>query len=156
IDIPEKLNISYSYNLALILNATKIILIVPIVEEFVFRGIILKLINFKYSTLTSLIISSTLFSLIHFNPLSFSLITLVTTFVTGMVFGVLLLRFGLFYSILGHIIFNLIWFILKMNEGIYFGLIKSLSFNITYWFVILISLGITVFLFVNFIKKTRS
>ncbi|MBP2834385.1 hypothetical protein J8281_19565, partial [Aquimarina sp. U1-2] len=41
IDIPEKLNISYSYNLALILNATKIILIVPIVEEFVFRGIIL-------------------------------------------------------------------------------------------------------------------
>lgn len=58
-----------------LLNAT---VIAPIIEELIFRGALLTNLCKKYSNLTSILISSLIFSLIHFQPEVFGAIFLIS------------------------------------------------------------------------------
>jgi uncharacterized protein len=90
-----------------IINAT---LFAPIIEEVVFRGALLKNLCEKYSDTTSVILSSIVFSLIHFQPEVFGAI-----FVISILLSRLFLKTNsLIAPILFHIINNLLKTIISL------------------------------------------
>ena len=79
-----------------------ILFISPLIEELYFRGILLSQLNKRFTYLFSILVSSLLFSFIHFNILSFS---------TLLSLGISLSFLRIWYNsilipIIGHIIFN--------------------------------------------------
>lgn len=90
------------------------IIIIPIIEEVVFRGLILnRLIQEKSKkALFSIVLSSILFALIH----DFEIASLMISFGLGIIIGyIYVFTKNLFYCFIFHICYNLIWFILKRN-----------------------------------------
>ncbi len=89
------------------------IFIVPIFEEYFFRGFLLhKFIKHK-KNISGIILVSALFALGHFHIFNLNInIDFVLMFFRLFVLGVLLsltrIKFGLFYSIFGHAIYNLV------------------------------------------------
>lgn len=72
-------------------------------EEFLFRGYLLRVLSSKYSTKTSVIATSLIFALVHFNPVNF-----VALFLIGLLLSFLVIRTGSLYaSILAHFLNNL-------------------------------------------------
>jgi uncharacterized protein len=65
------------------------VLIAPLLEELIFRGVILDGLLRRYSPLTSILVSSVIFGLAHLNPWQF-----VTGFVLGCFMGWVYLRSG--------------------------------------------------------------
>ncbi len=121
-------------NLNTILLFLNAVILAPILEELVFRGLILN--SFlKKNKLLGIFISSILFALIHMTVISF-----VTSFLFGLVLSIVFIRKGIIYSILLHIIYNLVWFTLKSFSQQYFEIEASLNFNITYWIIVILSL----------------
>ena len=59
-----------------------VLIIAPIVEEVIFRGYIYKILKSKLPIIFSMIISSTLFALIHYNVLSYILLFVLSIFLT--------------------------------------------------------------------------
>lgn len=59
-----------------------ILVIAPIVEEIIFRGYLYRLLKSKIPIAFSMIISSTLFAIIHFNTLSYTLLFVLSIFLT--------------------------------------------------------------------------
>lgn len=59
-----------------------ILVIAPIVEEIIFRGYLYRLLKSKIPIAFSMIISSTLFAIIHFNILSYTLLFMLSIFLT--------------------------------------------------------------------------
>ena len=59
-----------------------VLVIAPIVEEIIFRGYIYRLLKSKIPIVFSMIISSTLFAIIHFNVLSYILLFVLSVFLT--------------------------------------------------------------------------
>ena len=79
-----------------------ILLISPLIEELYFRGILLSQLNKRFTYLFSILVSSLLFSFIHFNILSFS-----TLLSLGISLSFLRIWFNsILIPIIGHIIFN--------------------------------------------------
>lgn len=71
----------------------------PIVEEFMFRGLLLNRISYKLNVRYGIIISSFLFAILHFD--------IIGSFITGVVFSLLYLwTKNLLYPILLHIVNN--------------------------------------------------
>lgn len=92
-----------------------VVLIAPVTEELIFRGIILKGFLNRYRPMTAILVSSLLFALMHLNPYQF-----LGAFVMGMTLAWIFLRTGsLWPCIIGHTIFN--------SHGM---LTKLLPFNI--------------------------
>lgn len=80
----------------------KVAVMAPIVEELIFRGIIMHGLMRNYSKFTAVFISALLFALFHLNPWQ-----LPATFVLGIVLGLLMLRTrNIYLCILGHAINN--------------------------------------------------
>jgi len=77
---------------------TSLCIIAPFAEEFLFRGIMLKLLD-RYGTIFSVIVSSAAFSFLHFNPAGF-----IPIFFLGIILALLKLGTG---SILACIVFHL-------------------------------------------------
>jgi len=93
-----------------IVHFLSITFIAPVIEELYFRGILLTQLKQKYTYLISIILSSLLFSFIHFNILSFP-----TLLSLGISLSFLRIWFNsLLIPIFGHIIFNftMLYFIL--------------------------------------------
>jgi membrane protease YdiL (CAAX protease family) len=121
----------------------------PVLEELMFRGIVLRtLIEKKINIALSIFISSLLFALIHLNYINFDFTSVTASFVSGVLIGIVYLRYGLFYSIFFHICINAVWFILNQNRELYWSVIKKLDFGILYWLLIL-----TPFLIIVFVSK---
>ena len=80
----------------------KVAILAPIVEELIFRGVIMHGLIRNYSKFTAVLVSALLFALFHLNPWQFP-----ATFILGLVLGILMLRTrNIFLCILGHAINN--------------------------------------------------
>lgn len=115
-----------------------LIMLVPVVEEYVFRGVILKTLLNNRNKVFSVLFSSFLFALIHINyyPFSFDIISVLSAFILGTVTTIVYLKSNLFGAIIFHSVFNLFWYFSKyllLDE--YWSIIKKLDFGLLYWFI---------------------
>jgi len=129
------------------------VLIAPIFEELVFRSVILKDLIAKKGTLFSVIFSSLLYSLIHLNVISFSLMPILNGFLVGIIFSIIYLRFRIIFAIIAHVFFNLLWFFLDLYKFEYWDFEKTLNFNETYWIIVFIAFLVLLINLYLLIKK---
>jgi hypothetical protein len=82
----------------------KVAVIAPVVEELIFRGLILHGLQKNYRATTAVFISALLFSLFHLNPWQMP-----ATFVLGLLLGWIMLRTrNILLAIIGHSVNNLL------------------------------------------------
>ena len=80
----------------------KVVIMAPIVEELIFRGVIMHGLMKNYSKLTAVIVSALMFALFHLNPWQFP-----ATFILGILLGILMVRTrNIWLCIAGHAINN--------------------------------------------------
>ncbi|MDP2889691.1 MAG: CPBP family intramembrane metalloprotease, partial [Bacteroidota bacterium] len=80
----------------------KVVIMAPVIEELIFRGIIMHGLIRNYSKFTAVFVSALMFALFHLNPWQFP-----ATFILGIVLGILMLRTrNIYLCILGHAINN--------------------------------------------------
>jgi hypothetical protein len=80
----------------------KVVIIAPVIEELIFRGVIMNGFMRNYPKFLSIFFSALLFALFHLNPWQFP-----GTFVLGLLLGWLMVRTkNIFVCILGHAINN--------------------------------------------------
>jgi len=80
----------------------KVVIMAPVIEELIFRGVIMHGLMRNYSRFTAVFVSALLFALFHLNPWQFP-----ATFILGLVLGILMLRTrNIYLCILGHAINN--------------------------------------------------
>lgn len=95
-------NINQMMNSGL-LGFLSICLVAPLVEEIVFRGVVLRGLLSNYSKVSALLFSSVLFSVFHLNPDQ-----LFHTLVFGLFLGWIYIEtFSLWPSMMAHILFNI-------------------------------------------------
>jgi membrane protease YdiL (CAAX protease family) len=81
----------------------KVAIIAPVVEELIFRGIILQGLRRNYSAFISVFMSALLFALFHLNPWQFP-----ATFILGLLLGwITVMNNNILLAIIGHSINNL-------------------------------------------------
>lgn len=98
-----------------VIGVIAIVLVAPVVEEFIFRGLITTRLSCAMPGWLAVVLSAALFGLCHGHPVWFGY-----AFVLGMFFGFIDLRTGsILPSILGHMAFNAIGqvFSLLPDEG---------------------------------------
>src|SRR6056297_244604 len=121
------------------------LLIAPIMEEVIFRGIILGGLKKNYSIISALLISSLLFSISHF-----TLVQLVPTFIAGLYFGYIFYKSGsLLLSMFAHFSYNLLPIILVQSSGI---AEKLINFKLHRFMILFVAILILVF-GINFLRK---
>lgn len=125
----------------LIYGFITMVLLAPLLEELVFRKIMLEELG---KTFTSILFSSALFSLIHiFNGIEVTV--LLSAFLFGIILGFVYLKYGVFYSFLIHLAYNLLFFIIRYYYyDSYVEILSKLDFNWIYWLIVLGSLVILV------------
>ncbi len=80
----------------------KVVVVAPVIEELIFRGIILNGLRKNYPAITAVFISALLFSLFHLNPWQMP-----ATFVLGLLLGWIVLRTrNILLAIIGHAMNN--------------------------------------------------
>lgn len=80
----------------------KVVIMAPVIEELIFRGIIMHGLMRNYSKFTAVFVSALLFALFHLNPWQ-----LPATFILGLLLGILMVRTrNIYLCILGHAINN--------------------------------------------------
>ncbi len=99
--INNKEYITHSNNLIKDLPIIYILFIGPIFEELLFRGYILTFLENK--TKYANFIQASIFSLIHINPLQ-----IIYTFIFSLYLGNLKRKYGIYFCIFLHILFNFI------------------------------------------------
>ncbi len=83
------------------LDLLNLILIGPILEELLFRGLILKVLKRFFNIRNSIILSSVLFAMLHQN-----FIQMIYTFMLGIVFANIKEKDNILYSIYAHMVYN--------------------------------------------------
>lgn len=143
--IPESILESYSQSTegivsgSLIIMLISIVIIAPIVEEIVFRGLILSRLKKAMNTTFALIISSLIFAILHGH-----ILWITYAFVLGILFGVIAIKMGTTLpTIIFHMSFNL--------AGLFVGLIPFPEWSIG--IVCVVSLIISVILIRTVVKK---
>lgn len=82
----------------------KVVIIAPIIEELIFRGVIMYGLMRNYKAHTAVFLSGLLFALFHLNPWQFP-----ATFMLGLLLGWLMLKTrNILFAITGHAINNLL------------------------------------------------
>jgi len=134
----------------------KVAVTAPIVEELIFRGLILQGLRRNYNAVVSVFMSALLFALFHLNPWQFP-----ATFILGLLLGWVVLRTNsLLLSILGHSINNLL-VLLSMT---YWDKISTFSiylmdrndFMYTSWLVVIFSLVLIYLFSFNWFRKKEN
>jgi len=131
------------------------VLLSSVFEELFFRRIILNFFTSK-NIFYGIFISTILFTSIHLNFQSIDVLNAITVFIFGFIAGIIYIRFNLFYSILFHISYNLIWFFMKIGIIKYWALLKELNFGYIYWILITISFIFIVYFLYKSIKRITS
>ena len=91
-----------SNKLYVVLFLIPIVFIAPVTEELVFRGMILRGLSGNYSAKTAILISATLFSLMHLN-----LAQIPNAFILGVIFAILMIHSrNILYVIIYHLLNN--------------------------------------------------
>ncbi len=134
----------------------KVAVVAPIVEELIFRGLILKGFRSNYSAVTAVVMSALLFALFHLNPWQFP-----ATFALGLFLGWIMIRTNnIFLAILGHSIHNFLvlasitWFE-KIKSNAFYLLEKEKIYYIS-TLVILLSALLIFLLSQKWYKKKKS
>lgn len=125
-----------NYYWKFILSLLSSVILIPIIEEIVFRGIIIKYLK-ENSKLKKVIFSSILFALIHM-PASINYLLII--FFLGIILCQIALNIGLIYSILFHSTYNFVALLLDNNINTYRNILRILDFNYIYWIVVFFSL----------------
>ena len=133
----------------------KVAIIAPIVEELIFRGLILKGFRRNYNSFTAVFMSALLFALFHLNPWQFP-----ATFVLGLLLGWIVIRTNsIVLAILGHSINNfLVLLSITYNEEIRSHTIYLMGKEKLYFIsslVVLLSLLIIFVLSYKWVKKKK-
>jgi len=156
IPIPEsvkQLFMSFS-NQTSIYSFILMVIAAPILEELLFRGIILDGLLKKYTPTKAILISSLLFGLVHLNPWQF-----VTGFVMGIFLGWVYYKSrSILLSIIIHASANLSAYLVRLFIDIPSNMNDSLElYNGTAMMIFVIWVAIlTVLLCIYFLKKTFS
>jgi len=143
----QKTEVNLFYSLWTFIN---IVVLSSILEEVVFRRILLGQF-LKDQIFSSILFSSFLFTLKHF---TYDFNELFMVFIFGLITALFYLRYGLFYSILFHGIYNLIWLFIGLNTSLYWSVLKWLDFGILYWLIFIFSTSI--FLWLSFTNRLFS
>ncbi len=81
--LPKK-NLQFDYfNIPYIFSR---VILIPIIEEIIFRSIFFKILNEKNKIVITIVITSILFSLVHFPNIYQCIVTLVLGFISGLVY----------------------------------------------------------------------
>lgn len=112
----------------------KVAIVAPIVEEFIFRGMLMKGFVLNYGKIRAVLFSAILFSLFHMNPWQ-----LPATLVLGIIAGIVRVQSGsLLYAIIVHAIHNsFVYFIVKYNAEVTESTLLDISTNNTVIYSIL-------------------
>lgn len=123
-----------------------IIIVIPFTEELIFRKIV---INFFNKPFLALFVSSFLFTIIHvYNKIEIGYLT--NIFLFGLILGVIYIKWGLLYSFVFHLVYNLIFFFLRYYfSGDYYDILKKMNFGFSYWLIF----GLALLVMVIFFKK---
>ena len=132
------------------------VIIGPILEELVFRGLIFRiLLRSRINLIVSLTITSLLFTIGHINPLNINYSLLIIAFWLGIVLSLVYLRYKLSGAVSFHIFYNLIVFILGVYSSKYLGLMEITQFNWFYWGCIILSLLGVLFIFKKYLMPIK-
>jgi uncharacterized protein len=110
----------------------KVVIMAPLIEELIFRGVIMHGLMRNYSKFTAVWVSALMFALFHLNPWQFP-----ATFILGLLLGLVMLRTrNILLCILGHAINNgLVLFSIQywneMQQTAYFQLTKPFQLLIS-------------------------
>ncbi|WP_370450888.1 lysostaphin resistance A-like protein [Mesonia sp. HuA40] len=120
-------------NLFIIINT---IVIMPILEEFLYRGLVMKKLLIKTNYKVAILVSSILFGLGHLD-FEKSLVT----FFSGLIIGYVFWKSkNLFYPIIIHIVINLLFSFFKYNS-------VEITFNLMSIYIIIYTISIYVLIF---------
>ena len=144
--IPESVLESYSQSTegmvsgTLIIMLVSIVIVVPIVEEIIFRGLILSRLNKAMNTVLALIISSLIFAVLHGHVL-----WMAYAFVLGILFGIIAIKMdSILPTIIFHMSFNL--------AGLFVGFIPFPEWSIG--IICFVSFIISVVIIYTIVKNT--
>lgn len=136
-EIPSISNISYLETADIVL-LFRVTVVAPIFEEIVFRKLLLYQFTKKNeSIIKGILFTSLLFGLVHIQTL-----TIGASIFLGLLTAIIYLRYGIFYSILSHSFYNLIWYFFNYNPNVYWTFLEKLDFGLLYWSIIIISIVI--------------
>ena len=134
-----------------LLRLIKGCIIAPIIEEFFFRGFILKELNIKYSATYSIIISSILFSLFHTDTAD-----IIPASIMGVFLGYIFLKSKkIEYAIIFHSILNFIAYSTNYYLPNITTMIFKYRFSFNYWLIIIFGVIISYYGFILFNKEIR-
>lgn len=92
----------------------QVCVLAPIIEEILMRGVVLGGLKNSYGTVTALLISATLFALLHFN-----MVQTLSAFVCGMILGLLYIKTNsVFCCMIAHSGYNLISYVVMIYPQI--------------------------------------
>ena len=133
----------------------KVAVIAPVVEELIFRGLILQGFRRNYNGFIAVLMSALLFALFHLNPWQFP-----TTFILGLLLGWIMLRTNnILLAIIGHSINNsLVLLTIKYWDTIQshpFYLMEKRDFYYISLLIVLISSVLIYFLSFKRKRKTE-
>lgn len=146
--------VNYNGKIPLIKILGKVLVVVilaPIFEELFFRKMMLSFFT-PHRIVLGVIITSFLFSIIHIDGFRINYSSLLLDFIFGLLACYIYLQNGIFYSILYHISYNMIWFILSEFGSEYWKIIQNLNFGFSYWTLIFISY-IIFFIIAHYLKS---
>lgn len=93
-----------------ITSLLQVCIIAPVIEEVIMRGFVLGGLKTSYGIAVALLISSTLFALLHFN-----MVQTLSAFISGLILGLLFIKTGSILScIVAHCGYNLISFVIMI------------------------------------------
>ncbi len=93
-----------------ITSMLQVCIIAPVIEEIIMRGFVLGGLKTSYGIAVALLISSTLFALLHFN-----MVQTLSAFISGLILGLLFIKTGSILScIVAHCGYNLISFVIMI------------------------------------------
>ncbi len=126
------------------------VILVPLLEELVFRFFIMGKILMKNNWNEWIIItlSSLFFSLIHINIERINYNVLILMFLLGVLLSLTYIKYGFIYCVFVHVIYNLITWFIRLKKGDYYLIISKLDFDFRYW--IIVTTGLLFFLLFNF------
>ena len=120
--IPEELmgGMSDEMGNSVIVFVTAIFIVAPIVEEMVFRGLIMTKLRKEISALVAILVSALLFAIIHF--MAGGIITVIHAFLGGLIFALTYEKTkSLLPTIVAHVFGNLGGIIVSVTNGCSIG-----------------------------------
>lgn len=134
----------------------KVAVVAPVVEELIFRGLILQGFRRNYNAFVAVFMSALLFALYHLNPWQFP-----ATFVLGLLLGWIVVRTNsIILSIIGHsinnflVLLNITFFEQIHSNAIYLIEKKQLYYIST--LVVIVSLILIFLLSFRWFRKTKT